>query len=230
VTSGTDQVQVLLNNGLSGASAGFDAPSLVAALPNQNVGIPSAVAVADLNADSNEDIAVADGGTIYIYPGNGDGTFSSGVGVGSGLTNHLAVADMNGDGALDLVTTTSDFPTVASVNLHELPPVNQSLPSLDPNPVVNQGSFGDGGNWKSVVPPTIHWQIQSCDSSNTCTDIPGASSTGDIFFAPTADLVGDTLRVAVTAAPRISSTPTRPTRFHRRRSTLSGRRSPGRSR
>lgn len=71
------------------------------------------VAVADVNGDGKPDLIVAntcgDGscttGTISVFLGKGDGTFQSPSTFSSGgsTTFSVAVADMNGDGKLDLV-------------------------------------------------------------------------------------------------------------------------------
>jgi len=64
----------------------------------------------DFNNDGYLDLAVADdSGTIQIFLGNGDGTFTTGASIrpfvsgGTGLGVSLATADFNGDGNLDLV-------------------------------------------------------------------------------------------------------------------------------
>ncbi len=79
----------------------------------------SAVAVGDLNGDGKPDLAVANscqaetggsncgtGGVISVLVGNGDGTFQSPVTYNSGGTaaSSIAIADVNGDGYLDLIT------------------------------------------------------------------------------------------------------------------------------
>lgn len=78
---------------------------------------PTAVAVGDFNGDHKLDIAVADlcdepefcsNGTVSILLGNGDGTFGpahifpEGTRFGGNPTS-ITVADLNGDGKLDLV-------------------------------------------------------------------------------------------------------------------------------
>lgn len=79
---------------------------------------PVSVAVADLNADGKPDLAVAsnsfannecDGGPVSVLLGNGDGTFQTAVPYyASGCdTSSVTVADVNGDGKLDLVATTT---------------------------------------------------------------------------------------------------------------------------
>ena len=71
------------------------------------------VAVADVNKDGKPDLLVANGcvdsncanGTVGVLLGNGDGTFQAAVAYGSGgyAAVSVAVADVNGDGKLDLV-------------------------------------------------------------------------------------------------------------------------------
>lgn len=72
------------------------------------------VAVADLNADGALDLAITDGiggpnSSVHILRGNGNGTFQAQVTYPTGYysAEKLALADMNGDGQLDLVMTLS---------------------------------------------------------------------------------------------------------------------------
>jgi FG-GAP-like repeat/FG-GAP repeat len=76
---------------------------------------PRCIAVADLNHDGNPDILVANGvaGTVSVLLGDGKGNFQSGPGspIPAGhLPNDLAVADMNGDGNLDVVIANHQSP------------------------------------------------------------------------------------------------------------------------
>lgn len=77
------------------------------------------VAVADLNKDDKPDLLLATGcqsasncyeGGVAVLLGNGDGTFRSGAqySSGGGQPSSLAVADLNGDGKLDVVAANSD--------------------------------------------------------------------------------------------------------------------------
>jgi hypothetical protein len=82
-------------------------------------GEATSVAIGDLNEDGKPDLAVATGAdnTVEVLLGNGDGTFhigttsagalygfGTGAGVGSSTTS-VAIADLNGDGRPDLVTS-----------------------------------------------------------------------------------------------------------------------------
>src|SRR5580704_7362369 len=86
---------------------------------------PISVAVADVNGDGKPDIVVADCGANIFCPtsapgalsvllGNGDGTFQAAVSYRSGGTSaaSVAVADVNGDGRLDLLVANSGSSTV----------------------------------------------------------------------------------------------------------------------
>ncbi len=76
-------------------------------LPLATGNSPRAIATGDFNSDGKLDLAVAMFGSndVYIYTGNGDGTFSYGGyrAVGTNPTAIVAV-DLNHDGVLDLAT------------------------------------------------------------------------------------------------------------------------------
>jgi hypothetical protein len=75
---------------------------------------PITLAVGDFNGDGKPDIFVSQAEAFFeqvvtVLPGNGDGTFQAPIhaDVGFGFIG-LAVADFNGDGALDFATTESN--------------------------------------------------------------------------------------------------------------------------
>ncbi len=77
------------------------------------------VATADLNGDGKTDLILADscavntcvGGSISVLLGNGDGTFSNAVSYDAGGANALSVAmaDVNGDGKVDVIVASNCF-------------------------------------------------------------------------------------------------------------------------
>ncbi len=78
---------------------------------------PLFAAAGDLNGDGRQDLAVVDEGTfastsdpggIFVFLGNGDGTFPVGVRYEGGLNpSSVAIGDVNGDGLPDLAITTN---------------------------------------------------------------------------------------------------------------------------
>lgn len=82
------------------------------------VPITSPLLAGDFNNDGKLDIVGAVGEVVYVMLGNGDATFQSAHGtlsvVGSTITG-INVADVNGDGKLDLVVTGSKNSTTAFV-------------------------------------------------------------------------------------------------------------------
>jgi len=76
-------------------------------------GAGSGVALGDFNRDGKLDM-VDGANPIYVWLGNGDGTFTKGATytLSSGQALWLAVADLNGDGKLDIVAADYDNPVV----------------------------------------------------------------------------------------------------------------------
>jgi hypothetical protein len=78
---------------------------------------PRWISVADVNHDGNPDILVtnADAGTLTVLLGDGRGQFTQGKGspiAAGGQPNDIGVADMNGDGKLDLVIPNHQTPYI----------------------------------------------------------------------------------------------------------------------
>jgi hypothetical protein len=108
VNEGSSTVGVLLGNGQGGFQP--------AAVYESGGGSPRSIAAGDVNGDGNLDLAVANacGGGVGCSPtggmdvllllGNGDGTFQSSVGIGSGgRAISATMSDLNDDARLDLV-------------------------------------------------------------------------------------------------------------------------------
>jgi hypothetical protein len=113
-SSGGDGLSVLLGNG----DGTFQTAVIV-----DNSGAIYGIATADVNGDGNLDLVVADGSTetalygINVLYGNGDGTFGSPsnypVTTNSLPLNSVAVADLNGDGVIDIVAAGDEISTVS---------------------------------------------------------------------------------------------------------------------
>jgi hypothetical protein len=100
-TAGPAQGVVLLGKG-----DGTFQPPLPFSLPKGEVFRTNAIAIADVNHDGKNDLVERDfvSGTTVLL-GNGDGTFQPAVKVMPSNGPQLAIADLNGDGNLDIVTT-----------------------------------------------------------------------------------------------------------------------------
>ena len=80
---------------------------------------PSGLAAGDLDHDGHVDLAVASGfgHTVSIQMGNGAGGFSRQIDMtGNTYPAGEVLTDLNDDGALDLVTTNPNYPTLGTVS------------------------------------------------------------------------------------------------------------------
>jgi hypothetical protein len=110
--NGSDTVSVLLGNG----------DGTFQSAVNYAVGHgPAGIAVCDFNGDGRPDLVVANFntpigslGTVSVLLGNGDGTFQTAQNFTVGLDPRtVRVADVNGDGILDLVTANTGSNSVS---------------------------------------------------------------------------------------------------------------------
>jgi VCBS repeat protein/IPT/TIG domain-containing protein len=110
------------------------------------------VASSDFNHDGRVDLAVANantgGAAFSIFLGNGDGTFAPPVAYVVAGVSRTVIADLNGDGNVDLIFPSSDGIGIRAGRGDGTfdPPVNRSTSLTSPSPAAVADFNGDGIN------------------------------------------------------------------------------------
>jgi uncharacterized repeat protein (TIGR01451 family) len=121
---------VLLGNG----NGTFESRQVI---PASGLAASSSVAIVDMNGDKKADFLAVSGDLLYLFLGNGDGSFQSLFPYQPALefivptAGQMATADLNGDGLLDVVLTT---PNGIGIMLN-----NKGIPGADLAVGIGQG-------------------------------------------------------------------------------------------
>ncbi len=163
--SASSSVSILLGNGDGTFQPKVDYATGIVTMTQPSLG-PQDLVAGDFNGDGNLDLAEANDtvGTVGILLGKGDGTFaapafplSTGSNSSTGSPNNpskIAVADFNGDGRLDLVTT--NFASNSVSVLLQAPLVQITIQTSAPGLQVSV----DGGA-SQAAPVSVTWQVGS---------------------------------------------------------------------
>ena len=156
-------------------------------------GSGEALVTGDFDGDDHEDVAVNAGGTIYVFIGNGDGTFDDAIPyfANGGFPRTLVAADFDGDDLPDLATSGS-FEVTVLLNLGDGTfgdPVRYevSRARLQGLSGIAAGDLdGDGANDIAAVGPVIYVFRNAGDGTleapSELVEGPGlgAVATGDV--------------------------------------------------
>lgn len=222
-----DEFSVLLGNGdgtfkpavaYSIFSSSFWQSYITQGFLNQHNPVPDTIAVGDFNGDGKLDVLVGDQsawtyfcnagcGTsvsgdngVQLFLGNGDGTFQAGQPFLAGRqATYLAVADLNGDGALDvaavdagdniisILLNQSVAPPVANLSAQSLSFGNQAVGSTSASQSITLSNTG-GSNLAVYSISLTGAEPGDFKESNNCPGSLAASAncTINVSFAPTA--------------------------------------------
>jgi hypothetical protein len=184
-------VSILLGNG----NGTFAAASTLNYPPGS--GTPTSIAVGDFNGDGKLDLVTPNNGpgpnSVFVFLGNGNGSFANpvGYGVGSNPVN-VVVADVTGDGIPDLVVVSNGSDTVSVLpgigNGTFAPPLSYAV--------------GDGPAAVAVADLNRDGQLDLAVTNGNAGSITGVLTAVKTVFAlsaPTGVVTGSQFNLTVTA-------------------------------
>ena len=116
-------------------------------------GSAGGMAVGDLENDGDLDLVGSDGSQIFTYLNDGFGQFSSNLLYAPGAVRDLALADMNGDGRLDILCARSGAPNHLIIRNGDASLTVRSFsnPSSDLNRLITASDLDSDGDLDAVV-------------------------------------------------------------------------------
>lgn len=162
-----------------------------------NVGLPSAIVVADFNRDGLDDFAITDGDSMIIFLSNGDGSFNMGQSYSLGNPNrnaqqYMVAGDFNQDGIPDIAAVNGQVflgvgdGTFTAANTINVPPPNDAAV----NEFVVTGDFnGDGIPDLAFVSGFL--QVALGNGDGTFTTLPISAACSSCAGAVAGDFNGD---------------------------------------
>ena len=150
----------------------------------------------DLNNDGYLDLVVITTGSVYVYNGNGDGTFATTPSVNFGISNakYVALGDLNNDGNLDIVVASYTGNVYILVNQG-----NESFPGATivnaPAGITGQIAIADVNHdgLLDIVVPTqgVYVSLNNNGSFGGALTDTGASTSYLYYGLAVADINGD---------------------------------------
>jgi hypothetical protein len=170
----------------------FQAP-LLSQFPQQHLGSPTGLVVADFNGDGKADIATISGfsADLIVALGNGDGTFQSPVNINNTVflfsASSITAGDFNGDGKTDLaVGGTNQKVLLGNGDGTFKPPVSYPIAG---NPTTVD--FNGDGITDLAVAGTKNISILQSNGDGTFQLVLSYTTANDPFATAVADFNGD---------------------------------------